>query len=300
MVFDGSNMFWRSYHGLKARLEGGGEPTWAVHGTLNTIAKVVRSHPSDHVVVAFDVGASRLRRALLPSYKSGRPQGDNEDAYAQYDLVVALLREMGVFVWYEEGVEADDVIAECARRWRDALDDILIVSGDKDFRQLVGPTVRLYRPSLGALPEEMWDEAAVRARYDGLAPQQLVDVWALCGDAIDGIPGVRGIGEKTAVKLVREHGSASAAVLSDNKRLVGAEEAVRLSYRLVDLLSQTEARCEFDLASARWSPVTPFDDGARELLATLDRYELGRIASAWTSGSLWEQSRPTGTRRLRA
>lgn len=298
-VFDGSNMFWRSYHGLKARLEGGGEPTWAVHGTLNTIAKVIRSHPADHVVVAFDVGASRYRQDILPTYKSQRKQGDNEDAFAQYDLVVALLREMGVFVWYEAGVEADDVIAEVVRRWREALDDILIVSGDKDFRQLVGPSVSLYRPSLGTLPEEMWDTARISERYGGLSPRQLVDVWALCGDPIDGIPGVRGVGEKTAVKLVQKWGSASAALLSDPK-LEGQEDAVRVSYRLVDLLSTQQAECGFDLASTRWSPLSPFDAGARELLATLDRYELGRISSAWLNGSFWETSRPIGTRRLRA
>lgn len=300
MVFDGGNMFWRSYHGLKGgHLMSGGEPTWGVHGTLNTIAKVIRTQPADHVVVAFDVGSSRFRTDLLPSYKSDRGQGDNETAFQQYDIVVALLREMGVFVWYEDGVEADDIIAECVRRWHEALDDILIVSGDKDFRQLIGPTVRLYRPSLGNLPEEMWDTAQVAERYGGLTPQQLVDVWALCGDPGDGIPGVRGIGEKTALKLIQKYGNASNALLND-KKLEGAEEAVRVSYRLVDLLSSGHARCEFDLASTRWSPRTPLDEGARDLLALLDRYELDRISTAWLSGSFWETSRPIGTRRLRS
>lgn len=289
VVVDGTNLFWRAYHGLlKQSFEKDGKPTFGVYGTINTIATAFRSHLPTHAVVVFDWGKSSYRLAIWPKYKAGRPTSeivDHVDAESQMEVVQRILPQMGLQTWREENVEADDVIASFVGRFKDEVDEVMVISGDKDMRQLAYKNVAVVHPSIGNRPEVVWDAKAVLDHY-GVPADRLPEVWALSGDKVDNIPGVPGIGEKTAIKLIQKYGDLSHVALSDEKKIEGYRHDINMSYRLVKLNPEL-TEFPYELEHIRFEPVAPIEKRAKILLGSLNELGFDSLVSRWMDGTLW-------------
>jgi len=203
-VVDGPGFLYRAYHALPYLSNSKGQATHAVRGVSTMLLKLLREEQPAYAAVAWDPPGPTFREEKLPSYKETRP-GMPDDLRSQIALVKRVFEALRLPLLEVAGFEADDVLGTLAHRLRDEPVELILVTGDKDMLQLVGPRVRVL--STNARGEPVWfDEAAVAAKW-GVTPEQIPDLLALMGDSIDNIPGVPGIGEKTAVKLVNQFGS---------------------------------------------------------------------------------------------
>jgi 5'-3' exonuclease len=203
LVVDGNNLMHRSHHALgrSGLTRSDGEPVWATHGMLVTLAKAVRVTGADRVVVALDApGGCPARRAQLPSYKANRSATVSTLAVQLYELPM-LLDAAGLSGGCFPGWEADDVMASLARWSSDQGGRCSVLTSDRDAYQLLSPSVEVLKPDL-----ELFDEAALLQRH-GLSPYQYLEMAAIRGEPGDNIDGVPGVGEKTAVKLLQAAGN---------------------------------------------------------------------------------------------
>ncbi len=244
-LVDGSGYIFRAYHALPPlKRKSDGLPVGAVSGFCNMLWKLLRDARNTeagviptHFAVIFDYSSKTFRNELYPEYKANRTEPP-EDLIPQFGLIREATRAFDVPCIEMEGFEADDLIATYARMAVEAGGDATIVSSDKDLMQLVGPCVSMYDPMKDreiGVPEviEKW----------GVAPEKMIDLQALTGDSIDNVPGVPGIGPKTAAQLLAEYGDldtllARAHEIKQNKRrenLMEHAEKARLSRELVRL-----------------------------------------------------------------
>ncbi len=261
-IIDGSGFIFRAFHAIPHLSTTKGVPTNAVYGFTTMLLKSLREHSPTHVALVFDASRKSFRTDLDPSYKANRPDAPEELA-SQFPLVREVAHALDVPVLEEAGVEADDVIATLARRARAEGYEVVIVTGDKDFAQLVGEGIELYDPMAETAGRGGWTRQADVERKLGVRPDQVVELMALTGDKIDNVPGVPGVGEVTAAALVRHFGTvedmlsrpeeipkavsrggeklkekivASAARIRLNRALVTLKEDVPLAERPADLL----------------------------------------------------------------
>lgn len=207
LLVDAYALLYRAFHALPPLRNALGEPTGAVYGFIKTLRKYIADYQPTHWAIVFDLGAPAARLRQLPTYKAQRPPTP-KDLENQLPLLRDWLAASRIPIVEREGEEADDLIATLADHAAARGVCCLIASGDKDFAQLVTDQVRLLKPIAKGKPEEaaLMDADAVRARY-GVAPQQMADYLALLGDASDNIPGVAGVGPKTASALLQKFGS---------------------------------------------------------------------------------------------
>ena len=200
-IIDGNSYIYRAFYAVRSLSTSAGLPTNAIFGFANMLLKVIKDKQPDHIAVAFDPKGPTRRHAEFKDYKAHRPPMPR-DLVPQIPYIHDLVRAFRIPVFVQEGQEADDVIATLTRIARAAGLDVVIVTGDKDILQLVGPGVNVY----DTLKEKTYGPAEVEERF-GVLPSRMVEIMGLMGDASDNIPGVPGIGEKTAQALIREHGS---------------------------------------------------------------------------------------------
>ncbi len=181
-----------------------GELTNATYGFTSMLLNVLRDFRPDYMAVAFDVGRT-FRHDMYEDYKAGRPETP-ETLHHQVERIKEIVRAFGIPIFTLEGYEADDVLGTLARQAAEQGVDVLIVTGDTDAFQLIGPHIRVLTSGRRFSDIVIYDEERVRRRY-GLSPRQLVDYKALVGDKSDNIPGVPGIGPKTASRLLQAYGS---------------------------------------------------------------------------------------------
>ncbi len=205
ILFDGNALLHRAFHAIPTLTTSKGELVNATYGFAAMLIKVLNEFRPDFLGVAFDRAAPTFRHVEFAGYKAQRPQAP-DGLYDQFDRVRQLVEAFGIPIFEVDGFEADDVLGTLARQASERGIDTVIVTGDADALQLVNPRVRVLMPQRTFAETKLYDEAAVRERY-GLAPSQLVDYKALKGDPSDNIPGVPGIGERTAVRLLQEFGS---------------------------------------------------------------------------------------------
>jgi DNA polymerase-1 len=199
ILVDGSGYLYRAFHALPPLTNSRGAPTGAVLGVLNMLNKMIKEEAPDRIAVVFDAPGRTFRDDLFDQYKAHRePMPDSLTAQVQplYDVVGA----MGVPLLRVPGVEADDVIGTLARQGADAGFKVLISTGDKDMAQLVGPNVEL----INTMSNTRLDRIGVKAKFD-VFPEQIIDYLALVGDTSDNIPGVTGVGNKTAAKWLNQY-----------------------------------------------------------------------------------------------
>lgn len=201
VLIDGSSYLYRAFHALPNLSNSKGEPTGALHGVLNMIAKLVREQPQAKVVVVFDAPGKTFRDEIYADYKATRPPMPDE-LRSQVDPILDAVTAMGLPLLRVEGVEADDVIGTFCRTGTEAGRSILVSTGDKDLAQLVRDDVTL----VNTMDDTRLDRDAVKKKFD-VWPEQIVDYLALVGDTSDNIPGVPKVGPKTAAKWLNEYDS---------------------------------------------------------------------------------------------
>ena len=233
-LVDGSAYLFRAYHALPPLTRSDGLPVSAVRGFTAMILRLQESQHEAELVVIFDASGPTFRHQIYPDYKANR-DAPPEDLIPQFPLVREATRALGLPCIEAPGYEADDLIATYTRLARTTGREVVIVSSDKDLMQLVGRA-----SPCSTRQQARMDEAAV---YDVAAPSKVVEAQALAGDASDNVPGVPGIGVKTAAQLLGEYGDldsllAKAEQIKQPKRrqnLIDFAEQARLSRRLVQL-----------------------------------------------------------------
>ncbi len=246
LLVDAYATIYRAFFAIRSLTDAQGKPANAIFGFTKMVRKLLADHVPSHCAVAFDLGAPHHRLAVLPSYKEQRPPTP-PDLEAQLPAIRDVLSAMRLAVVEIDGEEADDIIATLALRASAAGADVLIASQDKDFMQIVGPHIRLLRPN--GQETAIVDAAGVHARY-GVEPHQILDLLCLIGDSVDNIPGVPGVGEKTAAELLRRH------TTLDNL-LVHAAEIERPKLRDAILVSTDRLRSNRQLIALRSNLALP-------------------------------------------
>jgi DNA polymerase-1 len=239
LLVDGFNLVYRCFFAIPELNRTDGFPTNALHGWVKSLWKLQDQEKPAGTLVFFDLGGSQDRLAIHPEYKAQREEMP-EALEKQIDPVKQLTRLMGCQVIEQDGVESDDLLAAEAVSRAGAGEDVLIVSSDKDFAQIVSDRIKIMLPPPSANPKLGWrllDAAGVAEKF-GVPPAQIADYLALVGDTSDNIPGITGVGPKTAAKWLADHGSlegviAQAGTLKpDRFREVVASDADRLRKNL--------------------------------------------------------------------
>ena len=196
VLVDGSSYLYRAFHALPPLTTSRGMPTGAVKGVLNMLKSLRKQYPNSPFAVVFDAKGGTFRDELFAEYKANRPSMPDE-LRVQVEPLHASVRALGLPLLCVEGVEADDVIGTLARQAAAEKRDVVISTGDKDMAQLVCPHVTLVNTMTGSV----YDEGGVKEKF-GVGPELIIDYLALMGDKVDNIPGVPGVGEKTALGLL--------------------------------------------------------------------------------------------------
>ncbi|MFF5258278.1 DNA polymerase I [Actinomadura viridis] len=247
LLLDGHSLAYRAFYALPAEnfSTTGGQPTNVIYGFANMLANALRDERPTHVAVAFDASRRTFRTEAFPEYKAGRARSP-EEFHDQLRILDDLLTAMNVATLRAPGYEADDVIATLTTAAVAEGFEVLISTGDRDALQLVGPDVTVLYFYRTATELIRYTPELVEERY-GLTPAQYPDFAALRGDPSDNLPGIPGIGEKTAAKWIREYGSLAALVEragevrgKAGERLRAALDTVRLNRRLTELVRDVE------------------------------------------------------------
>jgi DNA polymerase-1 len=205
-LLDGMALAYRAYFSFISRplINSKGQNTGAVYGFVLALLKILDEHP-EHVAVVFDTKEPTFRHVRYPEYKATRDKMP-EDMASQLEILKDVVRAFRTPVIEFPGYEADDIIGTLARRAEREGVRTFMVTGDKDFMQLISPMICMYRPGRSGSDMEIVDEGGVRAKF-GVEPERVIEVLGLTGDTSDNVPGVPGIGEKTAIPLIQKFGS---------------------------------------------------------------------------------------------
>ena len=258
LIIDGHAYAYRAFHAIRELRSPSGQATNAIYGFIKMLDKMRQALSVAHMVVVWDGGLSSVRMAALPGYKAQRPEMP-DDLRTQLDEMGEYLAAAGVAAYCADGIEADDYIGCLARKAAAAGWNVVIASSDKDFMQLVTDRVGLLNPNDKS--GQLWGREQVLGKA-GVAPELVVEWLALMGDSVDNIPGVPGVGPKTAAALLDQFGSVTelfarlGEVKSDKLRaaLQGAMSDVRRNMELVRL---HEVECEFVADQLALKPVHP-------------------------------------------
>jgi len=236
ILIDGSSYLFRAYHALPPLLNSKGQATGAIKGVISMIRSLKKEYPQSPVAVVFDAKGDTFRNEIYREYKAHRPPMP-DDLRSQIEPIHQIIRAMGLPLLVVPDVEADDVIGTLAAQALQQQRDTLISTGDKDLAQLVNQHVTLINTMTG----ERLDPAAVEVKF-GLPPSRIVDFLALTGDKVDNIPGVPGVGPKTAVKWLQEFGSMEGVIANADsvagkigEKLRDNLDSLRLSYELATI-----------------------------------------------------------------
>lgn len=243
LLVDGTQLFYRSFFGIRGLSTAAGQPSNAVFGFVRGIHQLIEVWSPSHIAVAWDGGIPAARRALLPEYKAQRPPMPDL-LRQQIEPVWEFLNLSGISLIRLDQEEADDVLASLARQAQPDAEDIMIVTSDKDLFQLVGG--RTVMVAWGKDDRRVGREEVFEKT--GVYPEQIVDWLALTGDAVDNIPGVEGMGPKTAAKLLGQFGALAAVW----PRLDEIQ-----STRLREKLQASRERIERNLALVRLQDTIP-------------------------------------------
>jgi DNA polymerase-1 len=239
-LIDGSSYIFRAFFALPYLSNSAGMPTNAIYGFTQMLIKVVKDHKPDYLAMVLDAPGPTFRHEVYGEYKANRPSMP-EDLRPQIPYIKEITSGFRILVLEKEGYEADDLIGTMVEKLKEEV-DITIVSGDKDMMQLVSGGVTI----LDTMKDRVCDQAEVLRKFE-VKPSQLIDVFGLSGDTSDNVPGVPGIGEKTAIKLIKEFGSID-DLLKNVDRVTGEKMRENLKkYREQALLSKELVRLHTDV-----------------------------------------------------
>lgn len=269
ILLDSNSLLHRAYYALaKSNLtDSKGNPTGAVFGFASMLARLIQEEKPTHIAAAFDLRAPTFRHKMYEAYKGTRKPMP-EDLVPQVPMIKELLRAFKIAIVEMEGYEADDIIGTIAKRFDQPT---LIVTGDRDSLQLIDDSTRVYFTRRGISDVVVYDEA--RLLEEGFTPQRIIDYKSLRGDASDNIPGISGIGEKTAVNLLSEYGSLEGVIANVDKiegklgeKIRSGEASARLSYKLAAIDTNVPVKCSLDDLAFAY----PLDAEAKKELYSLE------------------------------
>jgi DNA polymerase-1 len=277
LLVDGSSYLYRAFHALPPLSNSKGEPTGAVLGVINMLNKLMKEESPDRVAVVFDAPGRTFRDELFDQYKAHRtPMPD--DLRSQLPPLLEAVAGLGLPLLRVAGVEADDVIGTLAVQGAAAGFDVLISTGDKDMAQLVDPRISL----VNTMTNTRLDRAGVKAKFD-VFPEQIVDYLALVGDSSDNIPGITGVGPKTAAKWLNQHQTLDALVARAadipgkvGENLRGELPALELSRKLATI----DAAVSLAVAPEDLVAASPDQKRLRELYGRLELRALAKSLDA--------------------
>jgi len=240
-LIDGHSYFYRAFHAIKGLSNSKGFPTNAIFGFTNMLFKLLREKKPDAIAIVLDSSEPTERHRIYEDYKAQRPETPN-DLVVQIPHIRKIIEAFRIPSFVMPGYEADDILCTLAKKAAVEGIDVYILSSDKDMMQAVGNRIKIYDP----MKEIVIDEAAVVERF-GVAPGRVAEVMALTGDAIDNIPGVKGIGDKTAKDLISSVGSLNELLAHPDK--IKNDRMRKMISESLDIirLSKTLATIDFDL-----------------------------------------------------
>jgi len=253
VLIDGNAIMHRGYHALPPLTTKKGEPINAVYGLVSMLLRVISDLKPTHIAVTFDRKEPTFRHKAYENYQSHRPP--MEDALAsQFEKAKDVFYAIGIPVYEKAGFEADDVIGTLAKEAEKDIDEIVIVTGDKDILQLVTKKTKVYLPKKGLSDAQLMGEEEVLEKLK-VNPKQIIDYKALVGDPSDNYPGVRGIGPKTAVSLLGKHKNLKGVYKnmsgeSDQviRKLKEGKKDADMSFRLAKIVRDVEFKHNIDSA----------------------------------------------------
>jgi DNA polymerase-1 len=273
LLVDGFNLAYRCFHALPELTSSKGFPTGALHGWVKSLWKLIDQEKPDATLVFFDLGESQDRLALLAEYKAQRkPMPDS--LRQQIEPIKQLTRAMGLAGIEQDGVESDDLLAAEAVALARQGHEVLIVSGDKDFAQVVDERIKIMLPPPSANPKLGWrllDAAGVQEKF-GVPPAQIAHYLALVGDTSDNIPGLDGVGPKTAAKWLAECGGSVECVIEKAAELKPErfrEPVAASAEQLRRNLKLTTLNLNLPPVKPEWRTPQP-----EELFRLLDEFEM--------------------------
>ena len=260
LLVDGMAVLFRAYfasaYGGYVRKTKSGVPVNAIHGFVRYMFDAVRTYEPTHVAVCWDMSSRTFRTERYAAYKGNRPEAP-DDLIPQFDLVKEVVEAMDVPNIGVLGYEADDCIGTIARKYGEEM-DVLILTGDHDLLQLVTERVKVVMLKKGFGNYAVYDEALLYEEKQ-LKPAQVIDLKGLIGDSSDNYPGVKGIGEKTATKLLAEYGTIDGILenleslsASVRKKIEADLDMLHLSRELATIFCEVPLECDID--ACRWAP----------------------------------------------
>lgn len=269
-LVDGHSFCYRAYYAIRQLSNSRGEPTNAIYGFVTMLRKLIEQYKPDHVAICFDHASPTFRHERYKDYKAHRSPMP-EDLAAQIEPIKEFCRAYRYSIFERPGYEADDVIGTLAVKGESRGYDVFIITGDKDAMQLVSEHIRILNPHKEGL---VIGRAEVKKRFEGLGPEKVVEVMALMGDASDNIPGIPGIGEKTAVKLIQEFGSVENLVKYAGKIKAKRQQEQIRKHEADALLSKDLARIDTAVDfEIDWDALTLTDPDEKKLKELAQRYE---------------------------
>ena len=252
-LIDGSNYVYRAYYAIRELSNSKGFPTNAIYGFTTMLLKLLRDWKPQYIAVVFDLKGPTFRHEAFEAYKATR-RPTPDDLILQIPYIKDILHGFSIPVLERQGLEADDIIGTLARKYADKNIKTVIVSGDKDMMQLVSDNIMM----IDTMKDKTYDVEAVKERF-GVGPEKVIEILGLTGDQSDNIPGVPGIGPKTAQRLIEEFGSVEGVLQNIDKvrnpktreSLRSFADQARMSHSLAKI--KTDADFDLDLESARYS-----------------------------------------------
>ncbi len=269
-LVDGNSFCYRAFYAIPNLTNSKGEPTNAIYGFVTMMRRLMEEQKPDHVAMCFDRKEPTFRHEQYKEYKAHRKPMP-EELVKQIEPIKEFCRISKMAIFEKAGYEADDVIGTLAKQGEKEGYQVFIVTGDKDAFQLVNDRTKILQPHKGNL---VYDAEKVRERFSGLGPDKVVDILALMGDASDNIPGVPGIGEKTAMKLILEFGSVN-GLLERLEEVPSEKQKQKIKESMEDLkLSQTLATIDTDVPlEIDWGNLRVVEPDNAALMEFFKRYE---------------------------
>ncbi|MFN3788239.1 5'-3' exonuclease H3TH domain-containing protein [Sulfurihydrogenibium azorense] len=214
LLVDGSSYLYRAYYALPPLSAPDGTPTGAIYGFVRMLLKLISTFNTPYIAVVFDRPEKTVRHEIYKEYKATRKETPN-DLQVQIPKIKEIIKLLGIKILEIPGYEADDIIATLSKKAENLGFEVIIVTPDKDMNQLIDQHIKIFNP----MKEEIVDTQKVIEKY-GVSPQQFIDYLVLVGDSIDNIPGIKGVGPKTAASLLQEFGSID-RILENKDKLKG-------------------------------------------------------------------------------
>lgn len=233
VLIDGSSYLYRAFYALPPLKSPDGKPTGAIYGFIRMLLKTINLFNTPYIAVAFDLPGKTVRHEKFKEYKATRKETPN-DLKAQIPTIKEIIKLLGINIIEKPSYEADDIIATLSKKAEKEGYEVIIVTPDKDMNQLINENIKIYNP----MKDEIVDTEKIKENY-GILPTQFLDYLTLIGDNIDNIPGIKGVGPKTATLLLNEFGNLE-NILKNVDKLKGKLKEYFQEVKLEDVLSMKD------------------------------------------------------------